>query len=380
MIKNRIIIIGGSHHNTLGLIRSVGEKGYPVTLFLEPCSLDFCFLQYSKYITNIHCLKNTEEALYLLLHDYCSDPIKPILICGSDFSVSLLDNHFDELKEKFEFFNAGSQGRINYFLDKENMLRLAEECGFDTIKTWHIQNVHNIPEDIIYPCLSKPQNSLTGSKEDIQIYRSKAELLQSLDPNVDYLVQEYIEKDYELNTVCLAYNQGKNIVAPATIQKIRDSIRRQSAYMKICSIENYEGFPLVQIERLVSTIGYEGIFSVELLFKGGKYYFLEINMRNDGCGYLYTAAGANYSDLWIKYASKTENISSTPIECKLPLTFMQEADFLNVIDGNVGLLTWLKQFVTTDVFFVLNRKDMKPFLFTMYVHARQLFRKILKKH
>ena len=34
---NKVIVIGGFHHNTYGLIRSLGEAGIKSYVILEPC-------------------------------------------------------------------------------------------------------------------------------------------------------------------------------------------------------------------------------------------------------------------------------------------------------------------------------------------------------
>ena len=93
MLANKIIVVGGNHPNTLGLIRSIGEKGLPVYLMLEPCStLDYCNLRFSKYITKMYLLKSEEEILTILLSDFKNEKEKPIILCGSDASISLLDS------------------------------------------------------------------------------------------------------------------------------------------------------------------------------------------------------------------------------------------------------------------------------------------------
>ena len=128
-IQNKIIVIGGNHPNTLGLIRSIGENGIPVILMLEPCStLEYCCLRYSKYIQKKYFLKTEEEILEVLNRDFSAEHEKTIILCASDAAISLMDAHYDELKDRFLFFNAGEQGRINHLMDKAKMLQLAKEC------------------------------------------------------------------------------------------------------------------------------------------------------------------------------------------------------------------------------------------------------------
>lgn len=367
MIKNKIIVIGGNHPNTLGLIRSVGEKGCSVYLFLEPCHLTHCNLRFSKYITQQYHLREEKELLSILHRDFWEEELKPIIICGSDASVSLIDSHYDELKEKFHFFNAGIQGRINYFMDKLNMFPLAEQCGLNTIKTWHVTDLSEIPENIIFPCLIKPNNSLGGDKEDIHICQNRSELIESLREGVDYLVQEYIEKDYELDINGFAFNNGKGVLIPAVVRKIRDYSYRQSDYVVLEDNEEHKQIDYTAITQFVREIGFEGLFSVEFLIKRDRAYFLEINLRNDGCGYLYTASGANLPYLWVLFVNgllSSESLAAA--KCKTPTFLMQQADFSNVVHQQVSFVRWLKDLLRTRAFFVLNIKDPKPFLYTIW--------------
>ena len=62
----KVIIFGNNHHNTIGLVRSLGEKGIKPILMLEPCDLRFCCVRFSKYIEKIHYLKIVEDVLNVL--------------------------------------------------------------------------------------------------------------------------------------------------------------------------------------------------------------------------------------------------------------------------------------------------------------------------
>ena len=77
------------------------------------------------------------EILEILKRNFWNEEQRPVILCASDASVCILDDHYDELKDKFLFFNAENQGRINYFMNKLNTFPLAEECGIKTIKSWH---------------------------------------------------------------------------------------------------------------------------------------------------------------------------------------------------------------------------------------------------
>lgn len=374
---NKVIVFGVNLQNTLGLIRSMGEVGYPVYLLLEPCDKSYLYVNHSKYIVKTHFLSSTEDALEILKDNYWDEKEKPVIYCGSDTSIRFLDANYNILSKNFILWNAlNEQGRINYYLDKINTFPIAERVGFSVIKTWLINDRDHIPNDIIYPCLTKGNNSTESTKNDIHICYNREELISCLRNDVEYLVQEYIEKEYELNVVGFSYNHGKNVYTPAVVRKIRDKVGRQSVYIKLEDIKNYSNLNPLMIQQFVESIGYEGIFSIELLFKNNRYYFLEINMRNDACGYLYTSAGINYPKLWYDYSTGVYNLN-TDIKFKSPYYLMQEDDVYNLIEGKVSFLTFIKDLKRTNAFFKLNLNDPMPFIISTLIHIRQACKKIL---
>ena len=377
--KKKVFVIGSNHLNTLGLIRSLGEGGYSVIVLLEQCDLRFCYLRFSKYIQKMYLLSSLEESLQILKKENLKSDSKSIILSGSDSSICFLDSHYEELREKFHIFNVnGEQGGINYLVDKWNTFSIAEKNGFTLIKTWHVKDIHNLLGDIIYPCLIKANSSVAGSKDLMFVCQNHSELIKNLREGVEYLIQEYIEKDFELDIVGLAYNQGTHVLIPATVRKIRDYFHSQSNY--IC-LERMDKYPIEiqhSIRRFIGFIKYEGLFSIELMCKGDKFYFLEANLRNDGTSYLYTAAGVNYPVLWVKLCD--EGVSEdvvTSLKVKTPYYLQQMVDFGNVLHRRVSFFTWLKQTVTADAHFVFNIRDIKPFLYQCYIPIRQLLKKPL---
>lgn len=377
---NKVIIFGNSHHNTLGLVRSLGEKGIRPILFLEPCDLRFCCVRFSKYIAKIHYLKSLEDGLRVLREEYGKEAEKPIVLNAGDPSMCLLDAHYDELKEHFCIFNAnGEQGRINFYMDKSNQFPEAEKCGLNLIKTWRIKDPTNLPTDIAYPCLIKGNNSTSSSKEDMYVCQDRNDLVLHLKDSGEYLVQEYIEKDYELDIVGFSWNHGGDVYIPAVIRKIRDDIHRQSAYERLEDSKDYINLDFEKIKALVRVIGYEGIFSVETIFHNNKYYFLEINLRNDGCGWLYTVAGANYPYMWYQYC--TEGIADNTNyggQLKIPSYMMSAEDFHNCYEGKVPLIAWIKQWLTAEAHTIRDGHDIKPYLYLLFIFVRQAVKRVFK--
>ena len=377
----KIIVFGNTLVNTMGLIRSVGKTGRKVDLLMEPCIKGRCFVQHSTYVERVHWLNRMDEALEVLHNVYWNEPEKPIILCGGDPAICLLDAHYDELKEHFCIFNAnGEQGRINFFMDKSNQFPVAEKCGLNLIKTWHVRGGDDIPCDMPYPCLIKGNNSTSSTKGDMCVCKNREELCAKLRQGVDYLIQEYIEKDYELDIVGFSWKHGEDVFIPAVVRKIRDYLNRQSVYIRLDDIRDYPTLDVDAIKRFVSAVGYEGIFSLEFLCKGDKYYFLEANLRNDACCYVYTAARINYPNLWIQYAAGGL-IDEDSIVKKMhtPCYLMSENDLYDIVEGKVSLWQWLKDLHRTDAFFVLDFSDPLPFIYSTWIHAKQACKKALRK-
>lgn len=378
-MQHKVIVIGGNHVNTLGIIRSIGEKGLPVFLFLEHQeSLESCNLRFSKYITRMYHLKDEAEILTLLKRDFWDEKSKPVILCASDASICMLDEHYDEIKDHFHFFNAGQKGRICHYMNKVNTFPLAETCGLRIIKTWCLSNSDSIPRDILYPCFSKAQNSALDGKNGIGINNSIEDIQERLNKVDELLVQEYIDKEYEIDINGFSSHHGKCVLINAVCRKIRDYTDRQTQYVVLEDISLYPSVDLSAIKKLVHAIGYEGIFSVELMFKDGNYYFLEINLRSDAANYLYTLGGYNYPFLWYLYSIDgqldDEVLSMAPMG--KPLYLMQWSDFSDVIHKRITLFHWMRDLFRARAFFVLNLRDPKPFLFVVWQNIKLVLHKL----
>ena len=322
MIKNKIIVIGTNHHNTLGLIRSVGEKGLHVDVIIY--SKEYYLIKSCRYIKKLKIV-SLDRIVEHLLSFYSEEHNKPVILCGNDDVMSLLDKKYSILSNYFYLFNAnGIEGRITKFMNKELMRETAISCGIKCPDSFIIDSNSRIPDKIDYPCMIKPISSLDATKVEIKKCYDKDDLKKKLTEGVVYLLQEYIEKEYELNMVACSLNHGNKLIIPGIIRKIREYPEKlgSSSYSVLESIKDHPAVNVEQIQKFVKTIGYEGLFSIEFLQSNGNIYFLEINMRNDGNGYVPTSAGVNLPFLWCEYI--TGNAINTDTSSRLPHFFMRD--------------------------------------------------------
>lgn len=379
---NKVIIIGGFHHNTYGLIRSLGEAGIKSDVILEPCQPKVNWLFASKYVIRKYILSEDENLVDYLLKTYSDEKEKPVVYCGSDNSISLLDNAYNLLKEKFFIFNAdGKQGRINYFMNKESMFPLAEKCGLTTIKTWHLKRNEIEKANLHYPILVKPSNSLGGVKTDIKVSYNQKELLENMHDGVDYILQEYIDKDYELMLMGISINHGNKILSPGVIRKFRQYPYKigGTSFANVDSLSKYPELKDNNSFEYIKQIGYEGLFSIEFVVKGNICYFLEINMRNDGNGYMSTGVGLNLPLIWYHYCCGIAD-NSHSLQLEKPFYFMsEETDYKQVSTGHLSKSKWIKSIFMVDAFFIINKKDIKPGLMFLALEFARMIKHFLKR-
>lgn len=374
-----IIIVGVNHVNTLGLIRSVGETGMRPYVIIEPCDPKYCVLRFSKYIHEFHILESKSQLIPTLMAIRVKAQDKPVILCGSDISMSIIDANLDIIGSKFHTFNIrGTQGMINRYMDKTMSFNIAREAGFDIINTWNPSSKDFDTSQVKYPCIVKGIKSIESNKSDMTICQTQTELNDVLNKHQGLIIQEYIDKDFELDIVGLSVNHGLNISIGGAVRKIRENIGSQSQYDVLEPLAKYPDIDFSIVKKLVKDIGYEGIFSVEIMHCCNKLYYLEINLRNDGTMYMYTAAGINYAKAWIDYCTGIKTDYMEHIQLTRPYYAMQITDVSNLLNKSVSPLKWFRQFIKCDTYFVLSRRDIKPFLYQIYIPLRQLLKKPLK--
>lgn len=360
---HKVIIIGIDHHNTLGVIRSLGECGVKSYLILED-QPKTSFVNKSKYLEKCILLVNN-SIVDTLLYNFKGEIYKPVIICTTDSSIDAIDLHYDQLKEFFVCPNAGSQGGIHQLLNKEYTIKIAERCGIRIPMSISLSKDDDIPQNLMYPCYIKAIDSICGSKADSCLCYNDKEIKSALSKKIGYQVQEYIEKDTELLINGVALEHGNKSYFPLVIEKIRQYPSNVGActYCKVDSIDNYQYIDVLSIKKFIKEIRYEGVFSIEFLVKGGKTYFLEINLRNDGTAYIPTIADFKMHYMWYCYTAKT--YTSTPQIKReiLPFYFSSDVtDIKHVFEKRISICKWFRDTMKARAYLLFNKHDIKPWL------------------
>lgn len=359
--NHKFIVFATEGFNSLGVIRALGEAGIRPYLVVWD---RYALTPYSKYVQESYFSKTLENGVRYILDTFGNEQEKPFIIATSDETASSLDCHYDELKDKFYFFNAGSQGRITQLMEKGYLPQIAESCGLKIPKTVEVKN-GELPTTLNYPVITKsPTSTIRNWKSNVHICHNEDELRDAYKQikQERVVLQEYIEKVDEINYEGFVINDGRDLYMPLDNRYYRTE---KDGYGLYAYIER-DAHPELResIKKLFETIQYNGIFELEFLIdKNGQAYFLEINFRGSAWLYAFNKCGVNLpymfalSTLQGKIDSSPENIKKLPFSLMYAVT-----DFkLNVLTHKVSLWRWVREFLSVDCLFYYNRHDMKPF-------------------
>lgn len=372
-MREYIVFVSKEHYNPLGIVRTLGESGISPIVVCVKGELEF--VGHSKYVKEAYYVDSPEDGLEFIINRFGkSTDCKSFILTGDDVTVALLDRNYDRLKDYFYFYNAGESGRINYYMNKDNMFSLVERHGINIAKTWKIK-VGEIPEDIEYPVMTKAINSIGDEWKDIVFICHNEEELQDSFKHIKskyILVQTYIEKIDEVSFDAFSINKGENIFVVFEAYQEYNIPDKYSPYWKIKNPKNTD--IIEKIKSVISEIKLEGVFEFEFMIdKRGRLWFLEINFRNTALGYATTIAGMPQIKYWCDSMERKyidENYRKDIPEGLHAIAECFDYD-VRVKSGNMSHGEWMKQYIKAECKLYKGRDDDEPFYrFLMYKYTK----------
>lgn len=356
---HEIIVVGGNHHNTLGVIRSLGEKGLRPILIVVT-SEKKPFVGYSKYLKQVIQIPNDSLITGVLLSRCKSEGEKAVVICCSDASSGEVDGNSEKLIPFFHLPGTDEQGRVSFLMNKKEMLNLAVEVGMkipQTICGTEITDKPNIP----LPCIIKPLVSMKGLKTDIHICRSWDDVIRySREIGVDNIqIQRFVDKDFEYQLIGCATE--RDIVIPGVSKILRPCKGSNTSYLHYVPMTD----DFCEIEKCVEFVkktGYKGLFSLEFIRdKEGKDNFLEMNFRNDGNAICVTEGGVNLPYIWYCACTGQDYLEEMNKSIKPSYVMPDLAELKLLFTRQISIADYFKDLRKTDRFMEYDKKDPKPF-------------------
>ena len=380
IMLHKHIVVSADNGNALGIVRSIAEGGIePILIYLiEEHNLP-CLIK-SKYVSTIHKVQSYEEAIDLLIEKYGSESSTPFVYTCDDFVEAIVDNRYDELQDKFYFFNAGEKGRINKLMNKHEICMVAEKCGCQIPKQ-EIVDTGVLPKTLRYPIITKVLMSVMGAwKEDVYICNNEEELKEAYTKiqSPKLLLQEYIHKKNELAVEGFSIDGGREVYIPYKVSYLRASEDGYGHYMYFEPFKDKE--ILAQLKAIIKECHYTGCFEIEFLIdQNDQLWFLEVNFRYSFWNYAVTFGGVNYPLAWAQ--AVLDNHITEPKEGSLKSYFTalnEPGDYgQSVARKRVSLWKWLKDVHNADMLYFWHPKDKKPAWSFWYYKFLRLFKKKL---
>lgn len=359
----KVIVVGQSCWNTLGQIRSFGEAGVrPDLVWIKG---DAFIPKSSKYVGQFSMVKTPEDALEYVMDYYTDRDVKYVISTDSDLLVSIMDQHYDQLKDRFIFFNAAERGRLTRYMIKSAQCQLAEQVGLGVPRS-ELVTKGTLPQTLNYPVFTKTDNCFSKEwKKDYIICETEQDLISAYQSikNDKLLLQEFIRKKNEVSLEGISINEGNELYLPVQMDYLRISDGKYGTWMTNYAY-NLGDEMKGKIQQILKTIHYSGIFELEFLEDmDGNLLFLEFNFRQTQLNHSMTDMGLNFCKIYAESELNGHLCVEDARNLKSPLVVMNErwdfqAGYKRKTIKNV--LSWISDIRKTDSFYIFNKKDKKP--------------------
>lgn len=384
MDQNRVVIIGGDHHNTLAAIRCFGENHCPIHVLLHDRLPAFSSPRciHSRFVRGQYSIvAETEEAIVQWLLRNASEKTQVLFPC-SDLAAYAIDKHSKQLACHYLFPGFyGYPGQMTRMMNKWEQYLFALKYQIPMAKTWILskQSGHfTIPSSLPYPCILKPAVSASGNKLDIVKVQTEPELiayLKSLEEKYDILlIQEFLNYAVQLDS-CGTILKSSGQIIGCLFDKLRESRTGSTSYGVLS--QNSQAIALNQsILHTLSQMGYHGQYDLEFFLCDGKLYLNEINFRHSGSGafLLDYKIYAPY-DWYLDILGRTQEIRNGSLPSKAAVHSDLD-DIFNVRMHRISPIRWMHDFLHTPAHMVFHWNDLPGTLaFYWQLFKRRLCRK-----
>lgn len=363
----KVVIIGGVHHNTLGVVRSIGDspikKQNIILVLVGSNAKNNDFVSKSKYVDkrNVFYLNDDIDIVpFLLNHDKSE---KKVIICCSDGSVEQI------IKNKHILLNYHCPSiivDIDVIMNKQEQSAFVKSRGMLIPESTIIEKNKCVSLDWNeYPCIIKPIKSICGGgKDDIKIAQSRGDLVDKMNNSLSeiFQVQKYIDKKMEYQLIGCSLNDGENVIIPGYTRILRQQRNTNTGYLEYSPLSNVQ-IDMDRVKNILKEFGYNGLFSMEFIRdKNDNDYYLETNFRNDGNGYCVKTAGVNLPFIWCYYSFFGELPSEIKKNVDQTIKFIPDLEDVKLGCNSVGVFRWIKEFFKAESHAVYSLSDIRPFV------------------
>lgn len=364
-VLNKVILIGSSHHNTLGIVRGFGRNGIkPYGILIDNGKKA---VGKSKYWADYSVVDNLSDIIPLLMEKYSHEDIRPVIIPVFDEDAAIIDQNYNSLKEYFLMPSIDEkQGAIVNLMDKQTQYEWAVNRGIKMLPS-KVLDISQQAAKVELPVILKPVASIEGKKYHIRICQTNREYEEAMamyeaNGYERILAQRYLSDRKEY--CCSGAVSRSGGMEYTVVENIRNwpkeyGVGSYAAVVTEKRVLQYAGKLLSEAIK----IGYAGPIDIEFFRDAkGEFYLNEYNWRCSGRNYASLCMGiypvVDYYFECIGVRQMTSHYTR-----KNGFVCDERIDLRNVLNRNITLIQWLKDVKKAKGFSFWDSRDMLPALY-----------------
>lgn len=361
--RNKVILIGSNHRNTLGLVRNFGQNGIrPYGILLKNTKN---FSEKSKYWAGITVVDSLDEIVPTLMEKFGSESLKPVVLPVFDEDADVIDKNYDLLKEKFLLPTLqGQQGKIIELMNKSLQNRFIESIGFRTLPDIVLdldQPLSDIPFGL--PRILKPVVSNEGQKADIAICWTEDDFSRSLGEFRENgyhraLCEFFLADKTEYMVVGAVSEHGWSYTLVRKFRRWTPEFGTTSFGKAV--VGSVTDRYVSGLMDAVHDYGYRGLIDVEFFEdREGNFFINEFNWRSSGSNCI--SLGSKVYSAYLYYLDAIGQMQDYKVINQKEFYMMYEThDIGNA--RSVGFARWIRDFFRTRVYNLWSWRDPRPAL------------------
>ena len=211
--QKRVVVFGNDHTNSLGVVQCLGREGFSVSAVVWGAKSGL--VASSKFADVVYDATTPQACVDIIRKHFDCEEVAIIATC--DTAAIELERNRLSFGNNFRFEYAQGEWSIEELCEKDLQVRLAKEVGFNV--PWSsrpIESVIDVLDEVPFPCITKSLVSCKGSKNDLTIVRTREDLLPVVENLLTHtpriLLQQYIERDYEISILGCGLKDGECII------------------------------------------------------------------------------------------------------------------------------------------------------------------------
>lgn len=365
--RRKVYILGNDHTNTLGLVQSAYLAGYTPVSYTW--GLKTGIVSASRYSAGVYHFSSPQDCIDAIIESGKDLSYRVPILCACDTAAIMVEENRSRFNGKF-VSQYSKTIPVSISQEKKLQVKYAEEAGFNVPGSFSLGQGEDFPAELPFdaPYIYKALKSIEGSKSDLTICDTKESLIEkvsfTLEKTPRVLIQYYIEHDYEISILGCATSGGE-VIIPAVENKLY-IFPKNVGLECLAEIRPLEDEQIRSaIKSLIKKIGYVGLFSVEMMHskRDGKFYFTEINLRNDGANSFIRKYGINLPAIHLADLQGEDYKKMLVPEKVHPGFYIWEMHhFYSLLHGDINLVTWAKEIFLSKGALVFEVRDPMPFI------------------